>query len=134
MTTVSGRSYTKTRPRGFAPWKPHVKTQILLDQVQEVLVEYQDFLPLTVRQAFYRLVGAHHYEKTESGYSRLCECINRARRAGQRELLIEAGPPLYSTVVTMTRPDWLSSTRLPRMSPLLWWVLMASPQRLPALP
>ena len=39
-------------------------------------------LPLTVRQIFYRLVGAHGYDKTENAYSRLGEKIKRARRAG----------------------------------------------------
>jgi hypothetical protein len=37
--------------------------------------------PPTCRQIFYRLVGAHDYEKTEKGYARLCEMLTRARRA-----------------------------------------------------
>jgi hypothetical protein len=46
-----------------------------------VLAEYVDHLPLTLRQIFYRLVGAHGYEKTEPAYERLCEHLNRARRS-----------------------------------------------------
>jgi hypothetical protein len=46
-----------------------------------VLDEYAQQLPLTVRQIFYRLVGAHAYEKTERAYRRLCEHLVRARRA-----------------------------------------------------
>ena len=46
-----------------------------------MLDEYEDYLPLTIRQIFYRLVGAHNYEKTEHAYARLCEHLNRARRA-----------------------------------------------------
>jgi hypothetical protein len=46
-----------------------------------VLDEYEDYLPLTIRQIFYRLVGRHDYEKTERAYARLCEHLNRARRA-----------------------------------------------------
>src|SRR5262249_36494428 len=38
-------------------------------------------LPLTLRQIFYRLVGAHGYEKTERAYERLGEHLVRARRA-----------------------------------------------------
>ena len=38
-------------------------------------------MPLTIRQVFYRLVGAHGYEKTERAYTRLSELMNRARRA-----------------------------------------------------
>ena len=36
-------------------------------------IEYEDYLPLTIRQIFYRLVGAHEYEKTERAYERLIE-------------------------------------------------------------
>ena len=32
-----------------------------------------DHLSLTIRQIFYRLVGAHGYEKTEQAYDRLIE-------------------------------------------------------------
>ena len=46
------------------------------------MAEYGAYLPLTVRQIFYRLVGAHGYEKTEAAYERLGEKIARARRAG----------------------------------------------------
>ncbi|MDO5643880.1 MAG: hypothetical protein Q4G26_16020 [Paracoccus sp. (in: a-proteobacteria)] len=70
-----------TRVRGFAPWNPQQKTLVLLDQVKEVLDEYRDHLPLTIRQIFYRMVGRHGYDKTENAYARLCETLNRARRA-----------------------------------------------------
>ena len=53
----------------------------MLAQVDLVLAEYVDHLPLTLRQIFYRLVGAYAYEKTEKAYERLCEHLNRARRA-----------------------------------------------------
>jgi hypothetical protein len=49
--------------------------------VREILDEYEGQLPLTVRQIFYRLVGAHGYDKTERAYSRLAEHLVRARRA-----------------------------------------------------
>lgn len=69
------------RPRGFIEWNPQAKTKALIEQVQSVLSEYQQHLPLTLRQVFYRLVGAHEYAKTEKAYDRLCENMNRARRA-----------------------------------------------------
>lgn len=72
----------KTRPRGFAAWNPRPDTLALVAQVQGVLAEYADYLPLTIRQVFYRLVGAAGYDKTEQAYARLCETVNRARRAG----------------------------------------------------
>ena len=75
-------SATTTRVRGLAPWQPQRATIDLLDKVQAVLVEYAQYLPLTIRQIFYRLVGAHGYDKTEQAYSRLGEHLNRARRAG----------------------------------------------------
>jgi hypothetical protein len=71
-----------TRVRGMAPWQPRRATQELLDLVRAVLAEYAEYLPLTIRQVFYRLVGAHGHDKTEKAYARLCEHLNRARRAG----------------------------------------------------
>jgi hypothetical protein len=78
---LGGAQRVRTRVRGFAPWTPRGSTLELLEQVRGVLQEYEDYLPLTVRQIFYRLVGAHEYEKTERAYARLCEHLNRARRA-----------------------------------------------------
>ena len=71
-----------TRVRGFAPWRPQRKTVAVLDDVQAVLTEYASYWPLTIRQVFYRMVGTVDYDKTETAYARLCETINRGRRAG----------------------------------------------------
>ncbi|MFI7352129.1 hypothetical protein ACIBSR_38485 [Streptomyces sp. NPDC049936] len=79
--TVSGRTYRRTRPRGFADWSPKPDTLRLVDQVRAVLDEYRAHLPLTARQVFYRLVGAFDYPKEEKAYDRLQETLNRARRA-----------------------------------------------------
>lgn len=78
---LGGAKRIKTRVRGFAPWSPKEETLFLIEQVKDVLREYAPYLPLTVRQIFYRLVGAHDYEKTERAYERLGEHLNRARRA-----------------------------------------------------
>lgn len=69
------------RPRGFAEWNPRGETLELVTTVQSVLDEYRQYLPLTVRQIFYRLVANHGYEKTERGYLALQEKLVRARRA-----------------------------------------------------
>jgi hypothetical protein len=53
----------------------------VLAQVDEVLREYRAHLPLTVRQIFYRLVGAFDFPKTEQAYERLGNYLVRARRA-----------------------------------------------------
>lgn len=82
MTTVTGREYRHTRPRGCAAWNPHAKTRATLEHVRDVLEEYNEHLPLTARQVFYRLVGARGYPKTENGYSALLDILSRARRAG----------------------------------------------------
>ena len=81
LDLLGGATRVKTRVRGFAPWSPQAATLELLEQVRAVLDEYEDYLPLTIRQIFYRLVGAHNYDKTEQAYDRLCEHLNRARRA-----------------------------------------------------
>jgi hypothetical protein len=70
------------RVRGLAEWSPQQKTVALLAIIGQVLEEYAEYLPLTIRQIFYRLVGAHGYAKTERAYKNLGECLNRARRAG----------------------------------------------------
>jgi hypothetical protein len=80
--TVSGRSYDHARVRGFAPWTPREGPAELIGQVQGILEVYREHLPLTARQIFYRLVGQHGFDKTEKAYARLCEHLNRARRAG----------------------------------------------------
>jgi hypothetical protein len=81
LDLLGGAERVRTRVRGFAPWSPEKATLALLDQVKGVIDEYEDYLPLTIRQIFYRLVGAHEYEKTERAYQRLVEHLNRARRA-----------------------------------------------------
>jgi hypothetical protein len=72
----------RVRPRGMAPWSPSPESLELVGAVREVLAEYEDQLPLTLRQVFYRLVASRSYEKTEQAYGRLGETLNRARRAG----------------------------------------------------
>jgi hypothetical protein len=70
-----------TRVRGMAPWTPRSKTLPLLANVEEILHQYAEQLPLTLRQVFYRLVAAYEYDKTEKAYASLGETLNRARRA-----------------------------------------------------
>lgn len=82
MSTVTGRRYAFTRPRGLAPWRPQRATREQVAAIQAVLAEYRDFLPLTARQIFYRLVGAYGLPKTENAYDTLLDRLNRARRAG----------------------------------------------------
>lgn len=82
-TILGGAKRKRTRARGFiADWSPRDQTHVLLDQVQAVLDEYADHLPLTNRQIFYRLVGAHGYSKTQQAYDNLCEMLQKARRSG----------------------------------------------------
>jgi hypothetical protein len=78
---TASRENTHKRPKGYAPWRPHKKTTRLIFQVQEVLEEYRNYLPLTARQIFYRLVGVYGYPKTEAKYGALTEVLVRARRA-----------------------------------------------------
>lgn len=80
--TVTGRTYRRTRPRGFAEWRPQAQTRELLEGVEQVFSDYAEHLPLTARQVFYSLVGRHGYPKTEAAYARLAETLTRARRGG----------------------------------------------------
>ena len=73
-------TYKSHRPRGLASWKPQTKSRALLHDVEEVLHEYVDLLPLTLRQIFYRLVGTRDYPKNEAFYDRLLDKLARAQR------------------------------------------------------
>jgi hypothetical protein len=102
---LGGAERTRTRERGFAPWTPRASTEQLLAQVDLVLAEYVDHLPLTLRQIFFRLVGAYAYEKTEQAYERLCEHLNRARRA--RRISMDVIRDDGGTVITPS--SWASA-------------------------
>jgi hypothetical protein len=70
------------RVKDFAPWNPQRKTESLLSDIEAVLDEYEAYLPLTVRQVFYRLVGKG-YPKSENFYASVGDTCNRARRCGR---------------------------------------------------
>ena len=71
-----------TRVRGFAPWRPDRESLELVKQVRTVLELFRAYLPVSIRQVFYRLVSTVGYPKDESSYKRLGDILNRARRAG----------------------------------------------------
>lgn len=83
-----------SRPRGFIDqWEPSTKIPLdedgcpkythspaeIVSLVQDI-IETSEILPLTLRQIFYILLG-HGYEKSDQSYKRLCENMNKARRA-----------------------------------------------------
>jgi len=79
---TASRKTRSGRPRGYiAEYRPQEKTRRLLADAQAVLDEYKSYWPLTCRQIYYRLIGAHGYPKTEDFYARLCEHLANARRA-----------------------------------------------------
>jgi hypothetical protein len=80
MATITA-SRRNGRPRGYAAWRPQRQSLELLADVRGVLDRYAAYRPLTIRQIFYALVGAERLAKTEAAYERLCERLNRARRA-----------------------------------------------------
>lgn len=79
------RAYMRDHPRltnvkrGFAEWQPQAHTRRLLDQVGEILIEYEAHLPMSVRQIFYRLVGAYGYDKDLNAYAVLVKHLASAR-------------------------------------------------------
>ena len=93
----SAASAKRTRPRGFAAWNPRPASLELVQDVQAVLSDYRAHLPLTIRQVFYRLVSTRGFPKSETAYSRLCETVNRARRARliRFEDIRDDGPSRY---------------------------------------
>lgn len=69
------------RHAGYCEWNPQAKTLYWMQCVNEVLEQYRDYWPLTIRQIFYRLVANYGYEKDEKAYGRLINYLGRARRA-----------------------------------------------------
>lgn len=110
---LGGAQRGRTRPRGFMEWTPDPSTRALLTQVNAVLEEYADHLPLTVRQIFYRLVGAHDYPKSEQAYKRLCRTLNYARRAGRvpMEAIRDDGGTILAPVTYDGVEDFLAVVR-----------------------
>jgi hypothetical protein len=106
MTSVT------TRVRGLAAWQPRRRSLELLEKVQAVLAEYRAYLPLTLRQVFYRLVGAHGFDKTEQTYGRLGECLNRARRASMVPFhsIRDDGITLCESIAWEDGGEWLRAT------------------------
>jgi len=74
------------RPRGFMyGWKPKDHVLDLITDVNSIISE-SEILPLTLRQIFYMLVSNNGYDKTEKAYKRLCETMNKARRAKMTDM------------------------------------------------
>ena len=55
----------------------------LLDAATQVTEEWRDLWPLTARQIYYALVARGALPKTEAGYARLLDVLNRGRRSGR---------------------------------------------------
>jgi hypothetical protein len=77
------------RPAGGGPVFNHTyeaDRTTMLEQVDEILVTYEDSLPLTVRQIYYRLVAKYKdpegkpYPKDTKFYNRVKSCLVMARR------------------------------------------------------
>jgi hypothetical protein len=81
--TVTGRTYTSTRVRGYASWNPSAGSRPLLAEILVQLDLWADLWPLTARQIFYGLIGRGVLDKSESEYSRITTILNRARRSGR---------------------------------------------------
>lgn len=99
------------RPRGFLDSYQPRSNADLLAQVQLVLEEYREQLPLTCRQIFYRLVGRFSYPKDEQAYKRLIEMLNLARRGRVIPFnhIRDDGPSISCPQLWNSADDWLST-------------------------
>jgi hypothetical protein len=69
-------------PLGYLDdWKPYRKGQIMLAQVQHILDEYREHLPLTCRQIYYRMIGEFGHAKGKQFERSLYDLLVNARRA-----------------------------------------------------
>lgn len=99
------------RPRGFLDSYIPRSNADLLEQVQLVLEEYREQLPLTCRQIFYRLVGRFSYPKDERAYRRLTEMLGLARRGRviPFDAIRDDGAAVVRPALWETSDDWLSA-------------------------
>jgi hypothetical protein len=68
--------------RGYLDdWKPLDATKIMPGRVKQIIEEYADQLPLTVRQIYYRMIAQWHYPKGKEFESSLYGMLDNARRA-----------------------------------------------------
>ena len=79
--TAGRENGSHRRPRGYADGVRSARPGSCSTRWRRCWTSTPTTCPLTVRQIFYRLVGVYGYEKTERAYARLCEYLNRARRA-----------------------------------------------------
>jgi hypothetical protein len=61
-------------------WNFYQNNRFLLMAVRAVLDEYAAYLPITLRQLYYRLVAREDLDKTQAEYARLSDVMNIARR------------------------------------------------------
>ncbi len=81
---MSGRRYPNAGDRGLATWSPHdPRRLLLLKNIQLILVEYEAYLPLTLRQIYYRLIGGFGEAKSDTLYNTVLKIGNRGRRGGR---------------------------------------------------
>lgn len=64
-------------------WRPRQETVILVGRVRQILDEYRDNLPLTVRQIYYRMIAEWKYPKGKKFQRQLYAAVGNARRAGR---------------------------------------------------
>jgi hypothetical protein len=68
--------------RGYLDdWRPRHQTRLMLAHVQQILDEYEEYLPLTCRQIYYRMIGEWHYPKGKTFENSLYGLLDNARRA-----------------------------------------------------
>ena len=70
-----------TRSRGYIEWKPQKKAALVVEQIQDILIQNGDYLPLSLRQIFYLGGSAFVWPKTEKYYKSLGDVLTNARRA-----------------------------------------------------
>jgi hypothetical protein len=81
---MSGRRYPNAGHRGLCDWNPQENGRgLLLKNIQAILVEYEAYLPLTLRQIYYRLIGKFGEAKSDALYNNVLKIGNLGRRSGR---------------------------------------------------
>jgi hypothetical protein len=67
----------------FKKYRPQARSMGLIRDIKSVVDELVEQWPITLRQIFYRLIGAYGYAKTDQFSSKVQEMLAELRRGGQ---------------------------------------------------
>jgi hypothetical protein len=100
--------------RGFVDWTPQPGRAELAANIEAVIAEYQDYLPITNRQIYYRLVGTGVDDKSDDFSEKIGIVCGHMRRAGRIEMdaIRDDGGAREEPLSWVDENEWIENSRL----------------------